>query len=62
MLPICFLRRDYPDEPMRGGPMRSSRDKFARPRGRKTLELGGRAARAGLYGVEPVARYVFMIR
>lgn len=62
MLPICFLRRDYPDEPVRGVPMRSSRDNLARPRGRETLELDGRAARAGLYGVEPAARYVFMIR
>lgn len=37
------------------------------PLGRKTLqlvlvlELGARAARAGLYGVEPVTRYVCMI-
>lgn len=62
MLPRGFLRRDYPDEPMRGLPMQSSRDKSPRARGHEILELDVRAARAGLYGVEPAAQYVCMIR
>lgn len=36
--------------------MQSSRDKSPRTRGREILELDVRAARAGLYGVEPVAQ------
>lgn len=62
VLPTEFLRRDYPDEAMRGVTMQSSSDKSPRARGRKILDLDVRAARVGLYGVDPIARYVFMIR